>query len=79
MSNCLTIIVTEFKSLGPFPSSTFGFTAGDSYGKHYEDGWTCLNDFLQSFPDAESLIAHVKSVMDIGEDSITNIDCEFPE
>ena len=79
MSNCLTIIVTEFKSLGPHRESTYGFTAGDSYGKHYEDGWPHLSDFLQDFPDADTLIAHVKSCMDIDDDTVSMIDCQFPE
>lgn len=78
MSNCLTIIVTEFRSVVD-NVATYGYTARDSYGYDFEDGYDTLAEFLEKYPNAQALIAHVKMCMDIGEDSVTSVWCSFPE
>lgn len=78
MSNILTIIVTEFRSVVD-KSVTYGYTARDGYGEDFEDGWPNLSDFLQRYPNRQTLIDHIRGRMDIGEDSVTRVDCDFPD
>lgn len=84
MSNCLTISVMKFEDVVSKEVS-YGFVAGDSYGKDFEDGFPSLADFLQVYPTAEALQEHVLSLDPFNVESVEGvggsgtIDMNFPE
>lgn len=79
MSNTLYINVVEFKGMVS-GSTSFGYTASDSYGSDYCDMWGSMADFYQDVPDAEALKERVLSseVFDSFNEGESGIIIEFP-
>ena len=71
MSNTLTIMVTEFKTVARIsnePVTTFGYTAFDQYDQDYNMEYPTLESFYKSFPTEQALIDLVLSDCDMYND-----------
>jgi hypothetical protein len=72
--NRLVICVTEFKNLLT-ADVTYGYTASDDYGQHYENHWDTLEQFKQEVPTERDLIKRVLALETF--DSFLNYNIEF--